>query len=284
MNQNSATFEKNLKGEIMPQCISVKFSNGPKRHYVQIESEEAPTVNDICVVSTRRGQELATVRTTVAEANKAIGYFVRIATKEDLKTNEELKEKAEELKWFLKGKVKAQNRNAKVVGLEFNLDESLLVVSYTSEEQISLRTYVKELLAFTNARVEFVNIGPRDQARQLGALGVCGDGSCSSTWLQSFSAVGIRMARDQQLPLNPEKISGPCGRLMCCLQYEHDMYRELLKNLPRKGTKACHEETGSCGRITKLFPLKETVTMISDEGKYLEFPASELKPAAKTRS
>ena len=92
------------------------------------------------------------------------------------------------------------------------------------------------------------------------------------------------MARDQQLPLNPEKISGPCGRLMCCLQYEHDMYRELLKNLPRKGAKACHEETGTCGRITKLFPLKEAVTMVTDEGQYLDYPASELKPAGKMRS
>jgi cell fate regulator YaaT (PSP1 superfamily) len=124
----------------------------------------------------------------------------------------------------------------------------------------------QELMQLPAARLEFVNVGPRDQARMLGTLGACGTGSCSSTWLQSFSAVSIRMARDQQLPLNPEKITGPCGRLMCCLQYEHDMYRELLKGMPKKGVKACHEESGVCGRVVKLNPLARTVDLRTDEG------------------
>ena len=85
------------------------------------------------------------------------------------------------------------------------------------------------------------------------------------------------MARDQQLPLNPEKISGPCGRLMCCLQYEHDMYRDLLADLPKKGSKACHTDTGACGRVIKLNALKGTVEVAYDEGGYEELPPEKLE-------
>jgi len=88
--------------------------------------------------------------------------------------------------------------------------------------------------------------------------------------------VSIRMARDQQLPLNPEKISGPCGRLMCCLQYEHEVYKELLKGMPKKGGRACHEASGTCGRIVKLNPLKGTVDLRTEEGAVEEYPASEV--------
>lgn len=265
----------------MPQSISVKFANGPKLHNIQVESEIVPEVNEICVVSTRRGLELATIRGGLTEHSKSIGYFVRMATADDLESNEKLKEKAEDLKWLLKAKVRDRYRKTKIVAMEFNLDESLLVVSYTSEEQLSLRQLIHELIKYTSARVEFVNIGPRDQARMLGVIGMCGDGSCSSTWLQSFSAVGIRMARDQQLPLNPEKISGPCGRLMCCLQFEHEMYEELLADMPRKGSRACHETTGACGRVNKLFPLKNSVELVTDEGGFMEVAVSELKPIEK---
>ena len=265
----------------MPQCIGVKFSNGPKIHFIQVETEQELEVNSHCVVSTRRGLELATVRTTLQDHEKAIGYLVRSASQEDEQRVEALAEKAEELKWFLKAKVREKKLKAKIVGLEFNLDESLLVVNYTADDQVALKPFGRNLSEYTNAQIEFVNVGPRDQARILGTIGVCGDGSCSSTWLQSFNAVGIRMARDQQLPLNPEKISGPCGRLMCCLQFEHEMYEELLKDLPRRGSRACHSESGSCGRIHKLLPLKSSVEMITDEGKLIEVPASELEPVKK---
>ncbi len=259
----------------MPECIGVKFDNGPKIHYM----EAPPTVparGTRCVVTTRRGLELAVVRTGPVEVAKPQGYYVRDAQDDDVARYEELKAKAEDLKWLLKARARQADRNVKVVAVEFNIDETLLVVSYTSDQQAPLRVLAAELVEHTGARIEFANIGPRDQARMLGALGVCGDANCSSTWLQSFNAVSIRMARDQQLPLNPEKISGPCGRLMCCLQYEHDMYRELLKGMPRKGAKACHDASGTCGRVVKLNPLKGTVEIKTDEGGMVEYPADEV--------
>jgi cell fate regulator YaaT (PSP1 superfamily) len=260
----------------MPDCIGVRFDNGPKVHFLEVPSQ-VPPLGARCVVSTRRGLELGLVRTSVREHAQPSGYFVRIAQPDDLERFETLKEKADELKWLLKARARERNLNVKIVHLEFTLDESLLLITYSTEQQLSLRALAQELTPLTGARLEFENVGPRDQARIIGTIGVCGSGSCSSTWLQGFSAVSIRMARDQQLPLNPEKISGPCGRLMCCLQYEHDMYRELLADLPKKGSKACHTETGACGRVVKLHPLKGTVDIAYDEGGYEELPPEKLE-------
>lgn len=264
----------------MPECIGIKFDNGPRIHYLEAPPS-APAVGARCVVSTRRGLELGLVRTSPRDKPKPSGHFVREALPDDIESYDILAERAEALKWLLKARAREGGADLKVVSLEFTLDESLLVVNYSSESQAPLRVLAQELIAHTAARIEFNNVGPRDQARILGTLGVCGTGSCSSTWLQSFNAVGIRMARDQQLPLNPEKISGPCGRLMCCLQYEHDMYKELLKGMPKKGSKACHTETGACGRVVKLHPLKQTVEVRSEEGKYEEYPVAEVERQGK---
>jgi cell fate regulator YaaT (PSP1 superfamily) len=260
----------------MPKSIAVKFDNGPKLHYMELTTEP-PVIGSKVILNTRRGSEVGVVRTEPKEHAKPIGSVVREATSDDLETFEANKTRAEELKWLLKAKSRGLAKDLKIIAAEFNLEGTLLVVSYSSEAQVPLRQMAQDLMPHTNARLEFVNVGPRDQARMLGTLGVCGDGSCSSRFLQSFSAVGIRMARDQQLPLNPEKISGPCGRLMCCLQYEHEMYEELLRNLPRRGMMACHKEHGSCGRVIKLSPLKQTVDLLMEDGGVLEFPASELE-------
>jgi len=267
----------------MPDCIGVRFDNGPKVHFLEVPNQ-APALGARCVVSTRRGLELGLVRTGVREHAQPSGHFVRTAGPDDLERYERLKEKAEELKWLLKARARERKLALKIVQLEFTLDESLLLITYSTEQQLSLRPLAHELTPLTAARLEFENVGPRDQARIIGTLGVCGSGSCSSTWLQGFSAVSIRMARDQQLPLNPEKISGPCGRLMCCLQYEHDMYRELLADLPKKGSKACHTETGACGRVIKLNALKGTVEVAYDEGGYEELPPEKLERPQKPQN
>ncbi len=260
----------------MPECIGVKFDNGPKIHYVEAPPTP-PQVGTRCVVTTRRGLEVALVRTEARDVGKAHGHYVRDAQGDDLERERELKQRAEDLKWLLRARARQHGADVKIVSLEFTMDEALLVVSYSAEKQPPLRVLAQELIQHTAARIEFNNVGPRDQARILGTLGACGGGSCSSTWLQSFSAVSIRMARDQQLPLNPEKISGPCGRLMCCLQYEHDLYKELLKGMPKKGSRACHDGSGACGRVIKLNPLKGTVDLRTDEGGVEEYPASEVK-------
>ncbi len=259
----------------MIECIGIKFDNGPKVHYVEAP-QNVPKVGSHCVVNTKRGLEIGVVRTQLKEYSAPNGHFVRKAFEEDLKTYYQLKEKAEDLKWFLRARVRQASVSVKIIHLEFNLEETVLVVHYSAKEIQDLRPFIRDLLQYTQARIEFHNVGPRGQARVLGTIGICGQGSCSSTWLQSFSAVGVRMAREQQLPLNPEKISGPCGRLMCCLQYEHDMYKELLKDMPNKYTHACHDKSGHCGRVVKVNPFKQTVEL-QTEHNILEFPAKEVR-------
>jgi cell fate regulator YaaT (PSP1 superfamily) len=262
----------------MIDAIGVTFDNGPKLHHVEAPPG-VPPLGARCVVSTRRGLEIAKVRTAPVQSERTVGHWLRVADDEDLATAARLREKAEDLKWLARARAQQAGLDLKVVALEFTLDEAVLVVSYTSESQAPLRVVAAALMEHTRARVEFVNVGPRDQARILGTLGRCGDGSCSSTWLQSFATVSIRMARDQQLPLNPDKITGPCGRLMCCLQYEHEMYRELLQGMPKKGGKACHEKSGVCGRVVKVSPLTGKVEIRTEEGGFHEFPASEVTRA-----
>lgn len=262
--------------ESFPETVGVRFPNGPRVHYVQT-GDVTPEPGSRWVVRTRRGPEIGLVRTDARRDRKAAGQLLREADGADEEEAERLAAKAENLKWLIRARARQQGMDLKIISVEFTLDESLLVLSYTAEQQVQLRRLARELAPHTGARLEFSNVGPRDQARILGTLGACGDGSCSSTWLQGFTTVSIRMARDQQLPLNPEKISGPCGRLMCCLQYEHEMYRELLKGMPRKGARVCHTATGACGKITKLNPLGGTAEVRQDEGGYAEYPVAELE-------
>lgn len=260
----------------MAECIGVKYDNGPKIHWVTA-AETVPEVGQSCVIRSRRGLEIGRVRSSPRSQERSSGELVRIADEQDLATHQHLAQRAEDLTWLLRARARQSGSDVKIVSLEFTLDESVLIVHYASEKRPTLRVLTQELVKHTPARVEFVNVGPRDEARILGTLGACGSGSCSSTWLQGFSSVSIRMARDQQLPLNPEKISGPCGRLMCCLQYEHDLYRELLQGMPKKGGKACHDASGVCGRVVKVSPLAGTVELRTEEGTFHELPADEVR-------
>ena len=260
----------------MPECVGIKFDNGPKIHYMEV-SPEVPDLGSLCIVKTRRGVEIGRVRTEANSHSQANGRVIRSALREDIERYRHLIAKADDLKWLVRARAREQGLKLKIVSLEFTLDEKLLIVNYSSERNASLQGLARLLKAHTSARTEFLNIGPRDQARIMGTLGACGDGSCSSTWLQEFKPVGIRMARDQQLPLNPDKITGPCGRLKCCLQYEHEQYKSLLKGMPKKGGRACHKESGTCGRIINLNPLKGTVEMRKDEGGTVQYPAEEVE-------
>lgn len=277
----------------MPECIGVRFDHGPRLYYVATQqpdtqhpegpSDTPPAVGTPCVVRGPRGLELGTARTLPSEVTAPVGALLRRADPADVAEHQRLRTYADELKWLLRARVREAGWALKVVALDFTLDEAVLSVYYSSEATVSLRALVKILLPYTAARIECHNVGPREQAQMIGTLGACGSGSCSSSWLQSFSSVGVRMARDQQLPLSSEKISGPCGRLMCCLQYEHDMYRELLAELPRKGSRVCHTGSGTCGWVSKLNALKGTVDVETEAGTTEEYAASALVPDSLAR-
>jgi cell fate regulator YaaT (PSP1 superfamily) len=276
----TSSWQMEKRSSVKEQCMrtqAIRFDNGPKLYAMKTETEYAH--NARVVVNSRRGPELATVRDIIRHTNESVGgEIVREATAEDLERWAELEGEANDLKWLLRSKARALNLRAKIVTAEFTLDGNNLTVSYSSEEKVELRGLMQELSTRTTAHVHFSAVGARDQARILGVLGVCGTENCSSHHLQEFTPVTIRMSRDQQLPLNPEKISGPCGRLLCCLQYEHEMYQELLRDLPRKGAKVCStEDEAQCGKVMKINPLKQTVEVKSDEGQWFEIPQHQIK-------
>lgn len=246
-------------------------------------SEQDFPVGTRVVVQGKRGPEVATVRgqATAPDPKGRYGAVLHAATPEELSRWEALHRQGEDLKWLLRARARERRLPVKLVAVEFTLDESLVTISYSADERIELGPLIAELREHTRARVNFAAIGPREQAQMLGALGACGRENCSSTHLQDFAPVSIRMARDQQLPLNPEKLSGPCGRLLCCLQFEHTQYLELLKDLPRKNARVCHEGSGACGKVTKLHPLKGTVDIQTESGPVYDLPASELRRASE---
>jgi cell fate regulator YaaT (PSP1 superfamily) len=260
--------------------FGIRFSNGPRHHPFDWRGTPALATDSWVVVQSRRGLEIGQVRAQPGQVvGQPVGAVLRQASEGDLARWAELGEQAEELKWLLRARARERGMNLKIVGLEFTLDGAHITLSYSSDERVDLRTLAQDLAGHSKAQVHFHGIGPRDQARMLGTLGACGSENCSSHHLQDFTPVTIRMTRDQQLPLNPEKISGPCGRLLCCLQYEHDMYQEILAELPRKGSKVCSTVSGACGRVSRVLPMKGMVEVQTEEGQWFEAKASELRPA-----
>ncbi|MFC0596290.1 stage 0 sporulation family protein [Thermus composti] len=252
--------------------VGVRFRT-PLLRYFRFQGEPPP-LEAYVVVRTGRGLEVGRVRTPPRKA-KEEGEVVRLATKEDLDKAARLRARAEEVGFYLRARLKEEGISAKILGCDLTLDGRHLSVHYAAAERVNLRRFSRELSQRYGVRVEFVAEGPREEARYLGALGACGMESCCSTWLQGFAQVSIKLARDQQLPLNPEKISGPCGRLLCCLTYEHPVYQELLKELPKKNARVC-TKAGLCGKVQKVNPLKGTVELLLEEGKTVEVDKEDL--------
>ncbi|WP_293174576.1 regulatory iron-sulfur-containing complex subunit RicT [Oceanithermus sp.] len=262
----------------MPSCVRVRLFHGrePKLYAMRFKGEP-PAVGTRVVARTPRGLELGEVRGGPYEVEKSFGEVVRAATEDDLERVHRFREKEESLKWWLRARLRPKLPQVKVLGCSYTLDGGHVVVYYSAEQRVNLGSVVREIARHAGARVEFVAKGPRDQTAFLGTLGMCGMESCCSTWMQHFAPATIRMARDQQLPLSPEKISGPCGRLLCCLAYEHPHYKELLAGMPKKNAKVC-TSAGVCGKVVKLNPLAGTVDLYTEGGGVITAPASDLRP------
>ena len=162
----------------------------------------------------------------------------------------------------------------KVVSAEFGFDGSRMTISFTAESRIDFRELVRDLAKTFNTRIEMKQIGVRDQAKVLDGLGKCGRQLCCSSWLREFNPVTIKMAKQQNLPLNPPEISGVCGRLLCCLAYEADVYEEARKMLPKVGSTVMTSDGE--GRVRQVHPLREVVSVKLEDGMVREYPVAEL--------
>ncbi len=183
--------------------------------------------------------------------------IIRLATEEDTKIYNENKEKAKETFELCQQKIKEHNLTMYLIDCEYTFDRNKLIFYFTAEGRIDFRDLVKDLAAIFKTRIELRQIGVRDEAKSIGGLGPCGRSLCCSSWLGDFQPVSIKMAKDQSLSLNPTKISGICGRLFCCLKYEHDVYAEAIDSMPVVGSLVKVNE--SKGKVIEINPLLEQV-------------------------
>ena len=245
----------------MIKIVGVRFKNAGKIYYfdpVELELEKNMDV----VVETARGLEYGTIVVCPKEIDESelvspLKPIIRVATDEDRQVYIENKEKAKETFELCQQKIKEHDLNLFLIDCEYTFDRNKLIFYFTAEGRIDFRELVKDLASIFKTRIELRQIGVRDEAKSIGGLGPCGRKLCCSTWLGDFQPVSIKMAKDQSLSLNPTKISGICGRLFCCLKYEHDVYAEAIDAMPVVGALVKVDE--SKGKIIEVNPLLEQV-------------------------
>lgn len=223
----------------MIKVIGVRFKKAGKIYYFDPDQHDATKGQDV-IVETIRGIEYGSVVLGPKEINEAdlvspLKKVIRIATEEDTALNAQNKEKQKEALSVCQSKIREHDLDMKLIDVEYTFDNNKVIFYFTADGRVDFRELVKDLAAVFRTRIELRQIGVRDEAKMMNGIGPCGVGLCCANWLGDFDPVSIKMAKDQNLSLNPTKISGICGRLMCCLRYEYDTYSELLKEMPRVG-------------------------------------------------
>jgi len=230
---------------------------------------------DFVITPTRYGKDMAKV---LGIAKKPIGIkqsdivtIDRKASEADLKKREELIQKEKDAFPIFKEKVAYHKLDMKLIETHFLFDEPKALFFFSSDNRVDFRELVKDLVSIFKMRIELRQIGVRDESRITGGLGVCGRPFCCHGVSDKLKPVSIKMAKDQNLSLNSMKISGQCGRLLCCLSYEYDWYNEARKNLPSEGIRIFYD--GTDFRITEVNPLTSMVKMLGEDGRLLEVNA-----------
>ena len=250
----------------MIEIISVRFKNGGKQYYFNpngLKFEEGDGV----IVETSRGCEYAQCvqgNTMIDEMElmAPLRPVVRMATEEDKLTVAKNLEKQVKAFAICEEKIAEHQLDMKLVEVEYSFEGNKIIFFFTSEGRVDFRSLVKDLASALHARIELRQIGVRDEAKMLGGLGICGRPFCCSQFLNEFQPVSIKMAKTQNLSLNPTKISGTCGRLMCCLKYEQDAYEDLVKRAPK--AESFVETPDGAGTVTSVNLLRETVQVRLD--------------------
>jgi cell fate regulator YaaT (PSP1 superfamily) len=225
----------------MIDVVGVKFRAAGKIYYFDPAGFEV-TTGDHVVVETARGLEFGTVALAPTKVNESeivqpLKKLVRKADEKDIQRNEENQKKKAKAMQLCQEKIDRHNMDMKLVDVEYTFDNTKVIFYFTSEGRVDFRDLVKDLAGVFRMRIELRQIGVRDEAKMMGGIGHCGKGLCCHEWLSDFQPVSIKMAKVQNLSLNPTKISGICGRLMCCLNYENDVYLEMRKGMPDVGEK-----------------------------------------------
>jgi len=243
----------------MTEVVSIKFKNRGKSYYFDPKGHQV-SVGQSVVVQTSKGLELGecvrgNFHVEPAKVIPPLRPVARLATAADLKTAQENKEREEQALRTCQEKIKEHELDMKLVDVEYNFEGNKILFFFTSDGRVDFRELVRDLAGVFRTRIELRQIGVRDEAKMLGGLGICGKPFCCSQFLDEFQPVSIKMAKTQNLSLNPTKISGTCGRLMCCLKFEQDAYEELVKNAPKVDSYV--ETPEGNGTITEINLLRQ---------------------------
>ncbi|MFC1861741.1 stage 0 sporulation family protein [Chloroflexota bacterium] len=262
----------------MAEIVGVRFKKAGKVYYFDPAGIDLE-VNDYVVVETTRGLELGQVvispgQVLASEVDKPLKPVVRKAEPEDITRTQELETKEIEAMAECGKLIDKLGLQMKLLAAEYSLDGKSLVLYFSAAERVDFRELVRDLSSRLKVRVELRQMGPRDEAKLLGGCGRCGRPLCCMSFLSEFAPVSIRMAKDQGLPLNPMKISGCCGRLMCCLVYENEQYRAMRGKLPKEGQQVCTPV--GAAKVVGSNPLKETVLVETESEVTVELPLSDI--------
>ncbi len=251
----------------LPQIAGLRFRNAGKIFYFHTAGMRLEP-GEYVVVESARGPEVAKVvispdQVVVNEMGREeLRPILRLATDEDIRRADRLRTEATELLPEARRLADDVRFPSHLEGAEFTLDGRRLTFSFASEERVDYRDFVRKAADHFGVKVDMRQVGARDRAKMAGGYGVCGRELCCSGWLTTFPSISIRMAKEQDLPLNPQKISGLCGRLLCCLSYEEEGYKEMRRSLPKLGQR-CSTPTGE-GKVISLNILQRRVTLIVD--------------------
>ncbi|MFA6505977.1 MAG: regulatory iron-sulfur-containing complex subunit RicT [Treponemataceae bacterium] len=231
------------------------------------------------VVTTRYGRDLATIIGIVKKpgyVNPAdVAMVERVATPEDLAQSDIDTRRETEAFKVCREKISAHHLDMKLVSVHYLLDEPKILFFFTAENRVDFRELVKDLVGIFKTRIELRQIGVRDESRVVGGLGVCGRGYCCHAVSDKLKPVSIKMAKDQNLSLNSMKISGPCGRLLCCLSYEHSFYHEERRTMPPEGCRVIHG--GVTFKVTEVNPLAGKIKLHGEDGRTVELLRSQFE-------
>lgn len=276
----------------MKRIIGVRFKRLGKIYFFDPKWLEVKKGESV-IVETAQGEEIAevVVPNRMIEEEKVVAPLkkvLRLASLRDIKHAEECKKKEKEAFELCNKKIKEHNLQMTLTDVEYKFDNSKILFYFTADGRVDFRDLVKDLAAIYKTRIELRQIGVRDEVKRIGGNGVCGRELCCCSFLSDFETVSIKMAKEQNISLNPSKISGNCGRLMCCLKYEQEVYEEKLKKLPNVG--AIVKTPDGKGEVEGLETLKETVKVRIKDGeifkikKYDAKDITVLKDVAKEQS
>ena len=225
----------------MVNVTGVRFKSAGKVYYFDpVDFDVQPDMG--VIVETARGLEYGTVTMPVTpvkdeDISRPLKKIVRIADEKDIRRHEENEQKKGRAMEICQENIRKHNLEMKLIDVEYTFDNNKIIFYFTADGRVDFRELVKDLAGIFRMRIELRQVGVRDEAKMLGGVGCCGRGLCCATWLSDFEPVSIKMAKTQNLSLNPTKISGVCGRLMCCLKYENEVYKELRQGLPELNEK-----------------------------------------------